>query len=549
MWTVRNNLKGALKFTDIFIGGNPIILKSRGFLDLDLIDGGRQAAEMSEQLKRCYEESYIRDIHRTNTPEEIVQMNLRDLENIAQRSELEDLKCKLQDGGSKMDQILEAINQKADLPGNTSDLMALKDQLESVIDQIQNVSSEEPKNSQGITNVTEAEKKISPKDYSKALEESNHQLRELLKSQDQKIDNLGKMLQNQNHEGSAEGQPSDLITSVLETQTLRVNALMDKLQQQQIDKEKSQSKIKLEESEFDFNGEFVAFDNSLSEINDQLREIKDLKALLEKQKQQLDSQEIETPEQIQEQKQQLNTLMEMIQRQESSVLSKEEIAALVQQNPDLGKQDELINNKLDQISQRLDQKDKAEQAIQSSNNQKLEKQLDQQKEQIDQLTALLTQKSTPQDNPNSALEQQLAQQQEQIKQLTDLLIKEKVQEKQPAVEKSQPDQDLMQKNLALQHEQLMNISNTINEIKEKDEARHDDMIDLKVLMAQHQSGNTFSRVVKTLSATDIEAALKVSDQIDDRIKDKQFEVTKKTKQKTDRPDVSELLGNTDLDFD
>lgn len=541
MWTVRNNLKGALKFTDIFIGGKPIILKSRGFLDLDLIDGGRKAAEMSEQLKRCYDEAYIRDIHRTNTPEEMVQMNLRDLENIAQRTEIEELKIKLKDGGSKMDQILEAISQKSELPGNANDLMTLRDQLESVIEQIQNAStSDQPE-------VTEDEKQISVTDYNKALEESNQQLRDLLKSQDQKIDNLGKLLQNQHKAPSPQSQSSEIFSSLFEAQTKRLDALMEKLQNQQTEKEKSKSKTKLEESEFDFNGDFVAFDNSLPEIKKQLQQIEEIKSLLEQQKEQVYD-VIDTPDQILQQKKQLQDLMNMIQKKEASILTKDELTELMQQNPEIGKQDQVLNDKLNQITQLLMDRENQEATNSSVTTQSLEKQLEQQKEQIDQLTSLLTQKNSQQNNGNSALEQQMAQQQEQIKQLTELLLHQQTQAT-PTPETSVPNQELMQKNLALQNEQLLNISNTIQELKQKDDVRHEDMIDLKVLMSQHQSGNAFSRVVKTLSATDIAAALKVSDQIDDHIKDNQFQVTKKSKQKVDHPDVSELLGNTDLDFD
>jgi len=107
----------------------------------------------------------------------------------------------------------------------------------------------------------------------------------------------------------------------------------------------------------------------------------------------------------------------------------------------------------------------------------------------------------------------------------------------------------MQKSLALQNQQLLDISNTIQELKQTDHLRHEDLVDFKALLTQHQTNNAFSKVYKTLSATDIEAALKVSDQIDDRIKDHQFEVLKTSKQKMAHPDVSELLGSTDLDFE
>lgn len=552
MWTVRNNLKGALKFTDIFIGGKPIVLKSRGFLDLDLIDGGRQAAEMSEQLKRCYDESYIRDIHRTNTPEEKVQMNLRDLENIAQRTEIEELKIKLQDGGSKMDQILAAINQQSELPGNPSDLLALKEQLESVIDQIQNVAPAEVPQGATEQEVSESEKQVSASDYRKALEESNQQLRELLKAQDQKIDNLGKLLQTQQSGELDTTQGNELLGSILDSQSKRIDALMDKLQQLQDDQAFDPEQSKIAESEFDFNEQFSAFENSVSDFTQQLSEIKELKSLLLKQKALVDLDALETPDQFEQQKQQLKEVMELIQHKEESIFSDAELKQQAQDHPELMNQQDLLNGKLDQITLLLEQQAKKEPtSLQESNlaTQNLEKQLEQQREQIEQLTTLLTQQAAPKENPNSALEQQLAQQQEQIKQLTDLLIQQQVKETPQPVVKEERHDEAMHKNMALQNEQLLNISNTIKELKEKDDARHEDMIDLKVLMAQHQNGNTFSRVVKTLSATDIEAALKVSDQIDDRIKDKQFEVTKKTKQKVDHPDVSELLGNTDLDFD
>jgi len=342
MWTVRNNLKGALKFTDIFIGGKQIILKSRGFLDLDLIDGGRAAADMSEQVKRCYDENYIKDIFKTQTPEEKVQMNLRDLEAMAQRSELEDLKGRLQDGGMKMDEILAALNQSQPSTGGSEELNSLKQDLQAMIEQIQMVT-----NSSSTDQLKDG------------LNEIIHDIRDLKQGRFQAT-----VPKNENEMRQQQFQ------SLFETQDQKIEALMEMLKL----KQKNIEPIK-QEHEFDFEQDYEPFEVPDQELaRAQIKELQELKQMLKAKESSL-SKESELETQMKAQKQQLDELMLLLKDKQERQSTP--FAVSPEEQRQILKNQLLHQRQIEQIAQMLEQKQQPEIQVDLELKKKLEAQQEQ----------------------------------------------------------------------------------------------------------------------------------------------------------------------------